>query len=106
MENTLIIRYLLNRASGERVQYVGFSYTKINSIYGYLGIDNDEVIFIYADENGVVKDVMADYEIIQEKVEQISQPVIVKSVCENCGCKIEEHSIASKLCPNKFSHFK
>lgn len=52
------IIYLLNKVTMESHQYVGFTYTKINSIYGYLGIDNDKVIFIYSDDRGVVMDVM------------------------------------------------
>jgi transcription initiation factor TFIIIB Brf1 subunit/transcription initiation factor TFIIB len=51
-------------------------------------------------------DIMDNYEIIEEKVELNADTDDIKSVCENCGCKIEEHSIATKLCPNKFSHFK
>ena len=34
------------------------------------------------------------------------QPDVIKSVCSNCGHKLEEHTIAAKLCPNKFSHYK
>lgn len=68
LKQAFVICRLLNKANGESQQYVGFTYTKINSVYGYLGIDNDKVIFIYAGERGVVMDVMDDYEIINETV--------------------------------------
>lgn len=63
METTEQIRFLLNKDSATSQQYVGFTYTKLNGAYGYLGIDNDEVVFIYADERGVVKDVLDNYDI-------------------------------------------
>ena len=68
LKQAFVICRLLNKVNGESQQYVGFTYTKINSVYGYLGIDNDKVIFIYADERGVVMDVMDDYKIINETV--------------------------------------
>jgi len=64
-----VISRLLNTDTGESKQYVGFTYTKINGIYGYLGIDyNKEVIFIYADERGIVMDVMDNYKAVDETI--------------------------------------
>lgn len=35
-----------------------------------------------------------------------SIPPVIKSVCENCGNAIEQHSIATKLCPDRLAYFK
>lgn len=48
------------------MQYAGFTYTKMNGVYGYLGIDGNDVIFIYNDERGVVKDILDTHEIVVE----------------------------------------
>lgn len=65
----MTITKLLNTDTGESKQYVGFTYTKINSVFGYLGIDdyNQDVIFIYSDERGIVMDVMDNYKVIEEE---------------------------------------
>jgi len=63
MRNQLI--FLRNKITGYKQQYAGFSYYHINGIDGYLGIDGDNVIFIYADQRGVVMEVLDNYEIIE-----------------------------------------
>ena len=62
------------------MQYAGFSYTKVNGVYGYLGIDGNDVIFIYSDERGVVKDVLDTHEIVVE-------PLSSKNTVSNEGDK-------------------
>lgn len=61
-----VLRFIFNKDNGEKRQYVGISYTKINGIYGYLCADDDVVKFIYADERGVVMDVLDNYRVIHE----------------------------------------
>jgi hypothetical protein len=73
METAEQIYYLLNKDSATSQQYVGFTYTKLNGVYGYLGIDNNEVVFIYADERGVVKDVLDNYEITYQPLSSNEQ---------------------------------
>lgn len=81
LEQTFTICSLLNKVNGETKQYAGFTYTKINSIYGYLGIDGNKVIFIYSDQRGVVVDVLDNYEIINEKLNlDTDQPVLLGSL--------------------------
>ena len=66
----LVIDYLLNRDTGEKTQYVGFEYTKVNGIYGYLGVDyNNNVIFIYIDGSELRKDVLNNYNSIKETIQ-------------------------------------
>lgn len=59
----IVTPFLLNKDTGIKFQYAGFTYTNIDGIYGYLGIDQDEVIFIYLDEGAIRRTVMANYEI-------------------------------------------
>ncbi len=69
IDQPVVISRLLNKDNGESKQYVGFTYTKINGIYGYLGVDyNNDVIFIYADERGIVMDVMDNYKATNETI--------------------------------------
>ena len=69
IDQPVVISRLFNKDTGESKQYVGFTYTKINGIYGYLGVDfSNDVIFIYADERGIVMDVMDNYKATNETI--------------------------------------
>jgi hypothetical protein len=66
MEKTFRPCFIHNKHNGEKKQYVGIEYMKLQGIYGYLCVDNDEVKFIYADERGVVMDVLDFFDVIYE----------------------------------------
>jgi hypothetical protein len=55
--------------SGTEHRYLGFSYTKINGEYGYLGVDfDDSVIFIHPHESGIQKTQLVGWKTSRESI--------------------------------------
>lgn len=83
MNHKTDIPFILNKSTGEKQQYAGFTYTSVDGAYGYLGIDNEKVVFICPHPTGIQKIHLTNYEIQYEKIfkdETIKDETIVKPI--------------------------
>lgn len=68
---------LLNKDNGEKIEYTGCFYTKVDGVYGYLCVDFDKVLFFYESNGSISSDPLTNYEIISPTEIKVGDKVII-----------------------------